>query len=194
MKEEPDFDFLKEFTNYDPSENPIIYHYWDLNTLLSIIQNRTIRHSDINTMNDYGEMHWAYERFIEAANIDYSEDDKSFLDACDEVFSNLQAHTLPAVACFSLDGDVLSQWRAYAGDGSGVAIGFDGGLIGGLSVRCARVAYAKSDQVKYFRHVLATLKPIWEIGKTNAEAHKEFRELAFFSAVDMCLMKNPAFA
>ena len=28
------------------------------------------------------------------------------------------------VSCFSADGDVLSQWRAYADDGHGFAIGF----------------------------------------------------------------------
>lgn len=190
---DPDFSFIENFNKYDPSKNAIIYHYCDLNTFLAIIESRTIRLSDINTMNDFGEMHWAYDRFIDAANMDYSKDDKPFLDACDEVFSNLQTHTLPAVACFSLDGDVLSQWRAYAGDGSGVAIGFDGNSIGKLSVRCARVAYSVPDQVQYFREVLTALKPIWENSKTHDEAHKAFRELAFHSAIDMCLMKNPAF-
>jgi len=29
------------------------------------------------------------------------------------------------IACFSEKGDLLSQWRAYADDGEGVAIGFD---------------------------------------------------------------------
>lgn len=29
------------------------------------------------------------------------------------------------VACFSEDGDVLSQWRAYASDATGISLGFD---------------------------------------------------------------------
>lgn len=32
---------------------------------------------------------------------------------------------IPYIACMSYDGDVLSQWRAYADDGRGVAIGFN---------------------------------------------------------------------
>ncbi|WP_416152053.1 DUF2971 domain-containing protein [Pseudomonas sp. Bout1] len=31
--------------------------------------------------------------------------------------------------CFSKAGDVLSQWRAYADDGQGYAIGFDSKLL-----------------------------------------------------------------
>jgi hypothetical protein len=31
----------------------------------------------------------------------------------------------PYISCFSLDSDLLSQWRAYADDGKGVAIGFN---------------------------------------------------------------------
>ena len=32
---------------------------------------------------------------------------------------------IPFICCFSKDGDLLSQWRAYANDGIGVSIGFN---------------------------------------------------------------------
>lgn len=32
---------------------------------------------------------------------------------------------IPFISCFSEAGDILSQWRAYANDGTGVAIGFN---------------------------------------------------------------------
>jgi hypothetical protein len=185
---------MENFGRYDPSESPILYHYCDLNAFLSIIQSKAIRLSDINTMNDYGEMHWAYDRFIEAANQKIDEYGKDFLDAYDKLVSALQLNTLPILSCFSMEGDVLSQWRAYAEDGAGVAIGFDGNLISKLSVRCARVVYDHTEQTEFHKHALAALFPMWKMSKTNPQAEKDFREFAFHCAIDMCLMKNPAFS
>jgi hypothetical protein len=40
-------------------------------------------------------------------------------------FHDFKLDTIPAfITCFSEDGDLLSQWRAYADDGQGIAIGF----------------------------------------------------------------------
>ena len=38
-------------------------------------------------------------------------------------------NTLPLIGCFSKNGDLLSQWRAYAEDGKGFSIGFDSNYI-----------------------------------------------------------------
>lgn len=58
--------------------------------------------------------------------------------------------------CFSEHGDMLSQWRAYAGDGSGFAIGFDPGdvvcaqnkkqLRDGDTLDCFKVIYEPHEQ------------------------------------------------
>jgi hypothetical protein len=45
-----------------------MYHYCSAQTFLSIIQNRTIRFSDINLLNDAEEGRWGYGIFIEARN------------------------------------------------------------------------------------------------------------------------------
>lgn len=47
---------------------------------------------------------------------------------CQDSF-NPQAFTF----CFSKDGDLFSQWRAYAADGTGVSIGFDSEIISKLT-------------------------------------------------------------
>lgn len=58
------------------------------------------------------------------------------LAAKDDLSRDLTEHLLTAIAnmedlweglgiCLSEDGDLLSQWRAYAANGSGVSIGFD---------------------------------------------------------------------
>src|SRR5262249_7878269 len=50
------------------------------------------------------------------------------------------------VACFSLDGDSLSQWRAYADDGMGVAIGFSTAELRRLPVQIYEVLYDEAQQ------------------------------------------------
>lgn len=185
---------LASFGIYEPKDTPILYHYCDLNTFLAIIQNSTIRFSDINTMNDYGELHWPYQRFIEAINIEKTKYPNEFYDELDEIISQTQLKMLPAISCFSLDGDVLSQWRAYADDGRGVSIGFDGNKIKNLSVKFGKIVYDKTEQIDYFKSLFAISYPIWKAFQSDRKLLGKFIEFVMYHAVDMCLMKNPAFA
>lgn len=41
------------------------------------------------------------------------------------ILKNYTNETNKYICCFSADGDILSQWRAYANDGKGVSIGFN---------------------------------------------------------------------
>lgn len=185
---------LATFGIYEPKDTPILYHYCDLNTFLAIIQNSTIRFSDINTMNDYGESHWPYQRFIEAINIEKSKYPIEFYDNLDEIISQMQTKMLPAISCFSMDGDVLSQWRSYADDGRGVSIGFDGDKIRKLSVKFGKIVYDRAEQIDFFKSLFATVYPAWNSLQSDGKLRGKFIELVMYHAVDMCLMKNPAFA
>jgi len=144
-------------------------------------------------MNDYTELHWAYDRFIEAINLVKDDYEKEFLDFLDIIISRTQLHTLPLLSCFSTDGDVLSQWRAYADDGAGVAIGFDSVMIKRLSVRFGAVTYDKAVQVGFFRDLLAATYPMWKLANTP-EKRSSLKKILMVQTFDMCLMKNPAFA
>ncbi|TIN16661.1 MAG: DUF2971 domain-containing protein [Mesorhizobium sp.] len=176
----------------DFSKSPVIFHYCSLETFLSIVQYKSLRLSDINTMNDYSEMHWAYDRLIEAVNQLIDEYDVEYFEYLDKLVSEAQLHTLPLLSCFSTDGDVLSQWRAYADDGMGVAVGFDSAIMASLAIRCAPVTYDPELQVGFFRDLIAATFPMWKIGDVKDNSHlAKFLTRAVF---DMCLMKNPAFA
>lgn len=182
------------FGLYRQEENPILYHYCDLDAFLTIIQTSTIRFSDINSMNDYGEIHWAYGRFIEAINIEYSKYEKQFFDDLDEIIHKTQLMMHPTIACFSLDGDVLSQWRAYADDGKGVSIGFDGNKLQNLAVKIGKVTYDHAEQVEFFKRLLQILFPGWKSSRKNPVLRQKFDEHVLYQSADMCLIKNPAFA
>ncbi|KAF2990072.1 DUF2971 domain-containing protein [Methylocystis sp. MJC1] len=194
MIKEKSIEGLSSFGVVDEASTPILYHYCSVDTFLAIIQNKCLRLSDINTMNDFHEMHWAYNKFIAAANADLANYDRKFLDEIDTVLSGLQLSSLPLIGCFSRDGDVLSQWRAYADDGAGVALGLDTSLLGRLAVRFGQVVYDETEQLEYFRKFLSFAQAIWKATDSKPELRGEFKEFLFILAFDSCLMKNPAFS
>jgi hypothetical protein len=109
----------------------LIYHYCDANALLSILNHRSVWATDTNYLNDSKELVSLFDslkhhlppggspasELVRAAIIEFAEFAPGFR-------ANLIGMS-SFVACFSEDGDVLSQWRAYADNGMGFAIGFD---------------------------------------------------------------------
>lgn len=165
----------------------IVYHYCNLNTFMSIIENKEIWCSDISKMNDFSE-----ERYLEfflrvcrkrihnelmkneqylkkiklRDEIESMEKAKVFLETPTEkkileeklnlkrkklskikfnksikkinlmkkiqkkiiingILKNKEFDINRYICCFSKEGDILSQWRAYANDGRGISIGFN---------------------------------------------------------------------
>lgn len=177
---------------FDTSAHPILYHYCSTNTFLSIVSRKCLWFSDVNTMNDFGEMHWGYDRFIEAANLVAEAVGTAFLDRVDKVVHAAQLNILPMLCSLSTDGDVLSQWRAYAAEGRGVAIGFDSTLLTKLAVRIAPIEYSRDVLVKHFA---TWLRALYETSRDVPVADLEaffFRTCASFG-IDLCFFKNPAF-
>lgn len=101
----------------------IIYHYCNVEAFRAIIQNKTIWLSSVYNLNDYKEIHWITDKVLkkikEYTNKDNYEKFNSFI----KYFENQQPNVY--IASFSKGDDLLSQWRAYADDGYGVAIGFN---------------------------------------------------------------------
>lgn len=103
-------------------ETGCLYHYTDGKGLLGILANKTLWASDPLSLNDASEFEYALEVVRKVLN---KTGDRLGLG---NVFGNLagwrQLGQRFFVACFSRDGDKLSQWRAYADKGRGYAIGF----------------------------------------------------------------------
>lgn len=115
-----------------------VYQYCSFNTFMSMMENNEIWVSDINKMNDYEEdktldkllrnlldyMVRENEK-LKRKNRDYEEKIEGLSK---RLFSSeyLKVGEVPKkfISCFSAHGDILSQWRAYADDGRGFAIGF----------------------------------------------------------------------
>lgn len=90
------------------------HHYTSIDTFISILESTNIWAANLRNMNDPNEGAFGLDRLRNLIQKQY--------DTC-------LSNSTPDLDCFSvsfsLEDDVLSQWQAYANDGTGVSIGFD---------------------------------------------------------------------
>lgn len=121
----------------------VLYHYCSLLTFKSILDNKSIWLSDIRKSNDSLELGWIMgqcQHYMIEAWTDYvkSVRDKRGMEVVTlehfkwfEQLYNLakdydaEDDTKNWVFCLSEKSDDLGQWRGYADDGQGIAIGFN---------------------------------------------------------------------
>ncbi len=176
---------------FKPKEEELVYHYCSPESFFSICKNKTIRLSDIFSMNDFMEMHWGYSIWEEVAGILIPEYGYDFIDKIDKKIHDSGAQALVLAACFSQDGDVLSQWRAYTNDGKGYSIGFKAKDIFKIAVTPLKVLYNKERQ---FEEVKDVVQKIYESeGKSENKFGLEFNQYCTQLSFDLVSFKNPAF-
>lgn len=146
----------------------IIYHYCNVDAFKAIIQNKTLWLSSVYNLNDYKEIHWIKEKVTK--KIQNYTDKYNFNKY--SAFEKLYQEKLPNVyiASFSQGDDLLSQWRAYANDGYGVAIGFNTEYFKLNSlIKTSEVLYDENKQEIYIDKIL---KPLQEL-EDNIDIHSE---------------------
>jgi hypothetical protein len=188
-----------------PTGVPTLYHYTSIESMIAIFQSRRIRLSSASTMNDTSEGEWLLGRLIEVDNQQRIEGRERTLEE-EQTRAMLlrlafrEGAPQAYLACFSEKGDLLSQWRAYARDGEGVAIGFDpndGRLPvvdapphtnAGPALACTlnRVTYGSADLVAALDVLIHATVP----GGVNPES---FFALQMQLSGLRWLVKNPAF-
>jgi hypothetical protein len=182
-----------------PGASDVFYHYCSVETFRLICEKKTLRFSDINMMNDYQENAWGYRIFEEAAGLMLRKPappgleglDKSFFDAVDKIISPAQFIAHPLLCSFSREPDVLSQWRAYADDGTGVAVGFSGDALKALPCMLLNVEYDRQRQIADMIETLGSLY-VAEMGRKHSRG-TEFKEMCMQLAIFKIAFKNLAF-
>jgi hypothetical protein len=118
--------------HFEIASPEVLYHYTGQAGLLGIIERKELWCTKVQYMNDSTEFGLALDmaRTRLKALIAETPDDGAYIKRrldCHEFLRSLdglEEINLFAV-CFCKDGDLLSQWRGYAGGGPGYAIGFD---------------------------------------------------------------------
>jgi len=105
-----------------------LYHYCSLETFVEIVRSNEVWLTNIFCTNDSAEHSWLLNLAKDHLRRTVSEEQFKYLEPI--IFSEEK----PDLYCFcmSREGDSLGQWRAYADDGRGVAIGFHGEFLEGL--------------------------------------------------------------
>ena len=141
-------------------EKEILYHYCSTETFFNIIKNAKLWLSDIEKSNDYREC-VACREIVNEKIKEYLCNDTQALEAWrvwydNGVEINFSARTFGV--CFSESEDQLSQWRGYAQNGKGLAIGFDKKILEELnSISPYHIAFGKviyNDTEAYVRDIV----------------------------------------
>ncbi|KXS42774.1 MAG: hypothetical protein AWU59_1465 [Methanolobus sp. T82-4] len=104
-------------------DNEVIYHYCSMESFFGIITTKNIRLSNAYKTNDSAELEWIFSIMNKSMSKEF---DNEFINLLRNSYNAwLEMHFRPHIACFSKDGDLLSQWRAYSNNGKGVSIGFN---------------------------------------------------------------------
>jgi len=100
----------------------ILFHYCSVTTFNSIVENRSIHLSSLSLSNDSLEGKLAVNTLKRLAQRDgldgtMRERLETYLEGYEAIIDGLGF-------CLSEEGDLLSQWRGYASDATGISIGF----------------------------------------------------------------------
>lgn len=210
---------MRDIASYSPEDGALLYHYCSGATLLAVLQNKTLRLADVSEMNDSLEREWGLDLLAEALAARGDQLPPEFLQVMDAAIVSAKVGSMCLASCFSTKGDVLSQWRAYAENGSGFAIGLDPSALEGLPVTLLQVCYDRQAQVERIEdgldHVLDLYRQIgsaderalsikvWTDGLTGLDAEltpleklqvEHFVRAAQYLVYDLVAFKSHAFA
>lgn len=186
---------------YEPSVDQCVYHYCSAESFRAILESGALRFSDINMLNDPTEHRWGYSIFEKAATrlikrIGISDQVPTmpvqFFDAVDEILSRSQLIAHPFISCLSLEGNSLDQWRKYADDGRGYAIGFRASALKHLPISLLQVLYDEEKQVLEMMAALVAVHA--QTPEPNKPLDGIAKEDAAFLSVLMVTLKHPSFA
>jgi len=198
----------QSFTNaklYHPinEDTDIIYHYTTPEKFLSIVNNQSFYFTNLNYLNDRKEFHHGVDLILQVID-GWSSDDVTKI-IFEKIKKNIQYihKSSKYVSCFSCNGDLLSQWRAYANQGKGISIGFDVTSINQFEVgdiESKYILYNKKYQTEIIEEIIKIqidfFTHIWEF--YDWEGHG-FESLVATSILDflegvITVFKHPSFS
>lgn len=197
----------------------LVYHYCDLHTFISIVRRGELWLADISKSNDSMELDWAKRMFRrEASRIVREHMDWGASGAEVSHGTSAPAGFDPAAAtsylsspsigpgsqdfmrcyamCFSVQADSLGQWRGYADDGAGVALGFMSSAFEAVHQRGGEAAFEYDrviyDQAEARARVRAGFADV-DIRQPTASLVQDLRQREAKLFLLAPFLKNPTF-
>lgn len=183
----------------------LLHHYTTTTGLMGILQSGNLWATDAAYLNDSQEIFFSQNLMIKELERSLKELEQTeatgpvetilspMLDAALYYMKIGPTRLGPYITCFCEEGDLLSQWRGYAG-GSGWALGFDSAILGGPEI--AGKAKASLRQVAYGEDAAArTVQRTLDEYKLEpaAHPHPSGEAWAHTCRVQMATVKHAAF-
>ncbi len=146
--------FANPNLNHKLENSEIVYHYATLESFLLIVESQSLYFTNLNYLNDRKEYNHGVEIILDTLKHQaYNETSVSKLKILNYVEKNLESINKSSryIACFSKNGDLLSQWRAYGNQGKGISIGFKTNNLeyfDGAFLNCMNMEYREEFQKK----------------------------------------------
>ncbi|MGY8662427.1 DUF2971 domain-containing protein [Bradyrhizobium sp. UFLA05-109] len=176
---------------YKPPKDELIYHYCGADAFTNIVRSRTMWHTAYSALNDTQERKWGFTQFQDAADKLRKVCGADFVDRITAMVRLTQDHSVAMISSYSLNGDLLSQWRAYTDDGRGFAIGFSPKEME-WPAKPLRVLY---DRAAQRNELTNNIKHVFEVEKRFGFRYDERFEQHWFNfGLDLCAYKHPSFA
>jgi len=162
-------DFEKEFETVDKQFDlewkeknnipEILYHYTDARGLLGILENKNIRLTHVNYVNDSSELRHAWEITTELIEkrIKAHDDNaalKIILNFLIDVGNPLEKYCEVFVASLCEKDDLLNQWRGYGSSDGAFSIGIK--TNSQILQNLYKVEYSAEEQKKYIESLIDT--------------------------------------
>lgn len=194
---------------YEEKPSDTLYHYTSLSGLIGIVEESRLRATDIRFFNDAAEMtHTAnLLRHAIALRQETSGANLRLLSQLQEWLADrlTNGHML-YVACFTTNGNLLSQWRSYCPPEKGVSVGFSPTKLlpwaAQRSFQVGRCVYDPQKQREIAGNILHAIEELAEIrGEITDHSrrhplnsfHDVFEEVEGDLIRIAALLKHPSF-
>lgn len=178
--------------NHCTRSGRLIYHYCAPSAFWLICSSKSIRLSSIFNMNDSKELIWGRDVMLEMLKNNKHIFPQEFRFFIIINVYNIDDNLLPLIASFSKNGDLLSQWRAYADDAKGFSIGFSEETISNtLPVNMKNISYNQKEQKELIFNSLISFHKYWKKHKEQSSA--SIAKILTEFSIDLASLKNPSF-
>lgn len=178
----------------DDREIPPLYHYCDTNAFKAIVENSQLWLSSLRQSNDSMEGTLSYliiKEVLGELRLGESAHERVF-----DMWLRMMDGVDCCALCLSSEGDLLSQWRGYAANGSGFSIGFDANDLSRLEMPnqdafgswewrpgLYYVAYDENEQRSHFKRLIDDMLPHLQVLERK-ETLKEAIDIKFGHRAD----------
>jgi hypothetical protein len=200
-------DLVQELYAEQPGET--LYHYTSLKGTIGIIESRSLWATDIRFFNDAAELKYTADRLQTtiAQRLEDGDSNARLLTQFQGWLSRriTDGHML-YVACFTANGNLLSQWRGYCPIGKGVSLGFHPEKIRSCAAEqyflIGKCVYDVKTQHRLVASIIDTIERVAEEKGENADPSKRHPSQSFYDVFEeveadllrvAALLKHPSF-